>query len=287
MTLSELLKLTRQHFWDLDFEEVEVNYLNESLPLEPNLYSFETIWRNLGTKYYLPTSPEFALKAHLAKNNKDCFSISHCFRDLENSGPQHSPEFLMLEWYEVDKTLEDIRNSTERYIKKLIPDLEFTSLILPQNLPNNEPDFNQFFLNEVEPTLPRDGAVFISGYPSFLSPLAERESGKVNNFSKHSERDQAREEPEGSEHLKNSFKSKRFELYINGIEIANACTENRDPEQIKSAFEQEKMYRQKNNLLTHPYSQKFIDNCATLPNCSGIGLGIERLLMIIEGKNNI
>lgn len=287
MTLSELLKFTRQHFWNLGFEEVEVNYLNESLPLEPNLYSFDTVWRNLGTKYYLPTSPEFALKSYLAHSKKDCFSISHCFRDLENSGPSHHPEFLMLEWYEVGKTLDDIRSSTEKYIKKLIPEITFTSLDLPQNLPNNEPDFNQFFLNEIEPTLPKDRAVFITGYPSFLSPLAERESGEVNNFLEHSERDQARAEPEGSEHRKNSFTSKRFELYVCGVEIANACTENRDPEQIKSAFLNEQKYREIKQLPSHPFSEKFITDSSLLPACSGIGLGLERLLMIINNQSQI
>lgn len=255
MTLSELLKLTRLHFWDLGFEEVEVKYLNESLPLEPNLYSFETIWRNLGTKYYLPTSPEFALKSHLAKYKKDCFAIGHCFRDLENSGPQHHPEFLMLEWYEVHKTLQDIRTSTEKYINKLLPELKFTSLSLSQNLPDNEPDFNQFFLNEIEPTLPKNGAIFITGYPSFLAPL--------------------------------SLPNKRFELYINGIEIANACEEKRDPEQIKSAFLAEQKYRQDKKLPSHPISEKFINDSQLLPPCSGIGLGLERLLMIINNRTQL
>lgn len=265
MTLSELLKFTRQHFWDLGFEEVEVNYLNESLPLEPNLYSFETIWRNLGTKYHLPTSPEFALKAYLAQHSQNCFAIGHCFRDLENSGPQHRPEFLMLEWYEVDKTLDDIRASTEKYIKKLIPTLKFTSLILPQNLPDNEPDFNQFFLNEIEPTLPKVGAVFVSGYPSFLSPLAEPVTVRSEV----------------------TPQSQRFELYINGIEVANACTENRNPEQIKSAFLNEHKHRENNHLPSHPFSEKFITNSSSLPPCSGIGLGLDRLLMLINKKNKL
>ncbi|MBI2465435.1 hypothetical protein HYV64_04810 [Candidatus Shapirobacteria bacterium] len=287
MTLSELLKFTRQYFWNLGFEEVEVNYLNESLPLEPNLYSFETVWRNLGTKYYLPTSPEFALKNYLANHKIDCFSISHCFRDLENSGPQHHPEFIMLEWYEVHKSLNDIRTSTEKYLKKLIPEITFTSLTLPQNLPDNEPDFNQFFLNKIEPTIPKEGAVFITGYPSFLSPLAIRESGEVYNFLEHSDRDQARAEPEGSEHLKNSYTSHRFELYINGIEIANACEENRDPEQIKSAFISEQNFRQKKSLPSHPFSEKFITDSSQLPPSSGIGLGLERLLMLINHSQKI
>lgn len=285
MTLSELLKFTRQHFWNKGFEEVEVNYLNESLPLEPNLYSFETIWRNLGTKYYLPTSPEFALKSHLAKNKTDCFAISHCFRDLENSGPQHHPEFIMLEWYEVEKTLDDIRSSTEKYIKKLIPEITFTTLVLPSSLPNNEPDFNQYFLNEVEPTLPKDRSVFITGYPSFLSPLASSvETSEATSFRSTDRRVDITRDASTSKVVASDV-SQRFELYINGIEIANACEENRDPEQIKSAFMAEQKYRAVNHLPTHPFSEKFINDCFLLPQCSGIGLGLERLLMIVNKQS--
>jgi elongation factor P--beta-lysine ligase len=66
MELHQLLKTTRQYFWQNNFDEVEINYLNKDLPLEPNLYAFETIWRNQQQKFYLPTSPEFSLKQHLA-----------------------------------------------------------------------------------------------------------------------------------------------------------------------------------------------------------------------------
>jgi lysyl-tRNA synthetase class 2 len=255
MTLSELLKSTRHFFWNLNFEEVEVSYLNESLPLEPNLYSFETIWRSHGRKFYLPTSPELALKSHLATHPSDCFSISHCFRDLENSGPHHRPEFLMLEWYQVNKTLSDIKSTTEKYLHHLLPNLTFTNLTLPTNLPDNEPDFNQFFLNNVEPSLPPDQAVFITGYPAFLSPLA--------------------------------VANQRFELYINGIEIANACEENLNAEQIKSAFLNEESHRHQLQLPSHPYSQKFIDDISSLPQSAGIGLGLERLLMIINHQKSL
>nr|MBP9818001.1 hypothetical protein [Candidatus Shapirobacteria bacterium] len=184
METSELLKLTREHFWSQNFVEVEPTYLNKSLPLEPNLYSFKT------GDYFLPTSPEILLKDYLAKNKTNCFSISHCFRNLESTGPQHKPEFLMLEYYLVNQNLSELEESLKKFISIFLP-LKFEILNLPTNLPANEPDFNQFFLNEIEPTLPKDSAVFISGYPAFLSPLAMRESGEVNNFLEHSERDQA------------------------------------------------------------------------------------------------
>lgn len=246
MSLTDLLKTTRQYFWSLGFDEVDIPYLNSSLPLEPNIYSFGTTQSQSPAKFYLPTSPEFALKSHLATSKTNCFAISHCFRDLEDEGPTHTFEFLMLEWYEVNKTYQNLMLSVKNYLKNFIK-LDYSNFELPSNLSNNEPDFNQYFLNEVEPKLP-NGGVFVTGYPAFLSPLAKP--------------------------------SERFELYINRIEIANGCTENRDPISIKTAFEQEKNYRLTNNLPLHPYSEKFITECASLPPCAGVGLGLNRLLLL-------
>jgi len=249
MTQSELLKSIREYFWKLKFTEVEIPYLNSLLPLEPNLYTFKTTWTHQNKDFFLPTSPEFALKKFLAVNHQDCFAVSHCFRDLENEGPDHTPEFLMLEWYEVNKNLDDLIISTKKFIKKYL-DIEFSTLSLPKNLPDNEPDFNQYFLNKIEPSLPRNGGVFITGYPAFLSPLAKT--------------------------------GQRFELYINGIEIANACTENTDPKSILNSFEKEKQYRLKHNLPLHPFDPKFATNSAKISLTSGIGLGIDRFLKIIN-----
>ena len=249
MTQSELLKFIRLYFWKLNFTEVETPYLNPSLPLEPNLYTFKTSWTHKNQDFYLPASPEFALKKYLAQNLENCFAISHCFRDLEDEGPDHSPEFLMLEWYEINKNLQDLMHSTENFIKNFL-NIEFITLALPQNLPDNEPDFNQYFLNEIENKLPKDKAVFITGYPAFLSPLA-----KANE---------------------------RFELYINGIEIANACTENNDSNSIIKSFEQEKNFRLNKKLPLHPFDISFASNSAKIPLTSGIGLGVNRFLKIIN-----
>lgn len=282
MNLSDLLKSTRQYFWVNGFDEVEIPYLNSSLPLEPNLYSFSTIWMHSQAKFYLPTSPEMALKKSLAETKKNCFAVSHCFRDLETEGPLHTKEFLMLEWYEVGKNYLDLMTSVKKYISQFI-DIKFSNVVLPKDLPNNEPDFNQYFLNKIEPTLPRRSGVFIIGYPVFLSPLAASDEKSVFFRAQSSEA-----HADGREHDKKNVSSRvaqRFELYINGIEIANGCTENRNSEQIRAAFDTENKYRLAHHLPTHPISQDFISNCSKIPPCAGVGLGLERLLGIIRNDH--
>ncbi len=255
MTQSDLLKAIRKYFWRQNFTEIEVPYLNPALPLETNIYAFKTTWTHHHQDYYLPTSPEFALKKFLAENKKSqrdplagCFSISHCFRDLEDQGPDHSPEFLMLEWYEIGKTYQDLMLSTQSFINHFLK-IKFTHFSLPPDLPDNEADFNQYFLNKIEPSLPRNGGVFITGYPAFLSPLA-----KAN---------------------------KRFELYINGIEIANGCTENTNSKSILAFFNQEKEYRLINKLPLHPIDINFAQDSSKLGLVSGIGFGIDRFLKLL------
>ena len=250
MEINQILKSIRQYFWGKDFTEVEIPYLNKSLPLEPNLYSFKTKWQHKNKDYYLPTSPEFALKKYISEHNSNCFAISHCFRDLEDSNETHTPEFLMLEWYEINKNLNDLTKSTQNFVKLFLPNLKFVKYKIAKTDFDNEPDFNQYFLNEIEPNLPHDCGVFITGYPAFLSPLATP--------------------------------NQRFELYINGIEIANGCEENRDPDSIAQSFEAEQQYRLQNNLPTHPISTEFVKLCKALPPSSGIGVGIDRLLRIIN-----
>jgi len=282
MTQSDLLKAIRKYFWRQNFTEIEVPYLNSSLPLEANIYSFKTTWAHRHQDFYLPTSPEFALKKHLAKNKSNCFSISHCFRDLEDEGPGHTPEFLMLEWYEIGKNYQDLILSTKKFINQFLK-IEFTNFVLPQNLPQNEADFNQYFLNEIEPNLPRSGGVFITGYPDFLSPLAKNNFDVANeaNGAQRSEVISRKESSTGHSFANQNLISQRFELYINGIEIANGCTENTDSKSILKSFNKEKESRLKKQLPFHPIDTSFAKDCSKLCLVSGIGLGIDRLLKLL------
>ena len=91
-----------------------------------------------------------------------------------------------------------------------------------------------------------------------------------------------KESSTGNSFVNQNMVADRFELYINGIEIANGCTENTDSKSILISFNQEKDYRIKNNLPLHPIDTSFATNSAKLNLVSGIGLGIDRFLKIIN-----
>lgn len=252
-SLSNIINKSRQYFSKQGFDEVVTPILNRSLPLEQNIYSFKVTKPGSKDKYYLPTSPEFALKKHLATHQNNCFSISPCFRNLESLSPHHLPEFHMIEWYEVGKNYQDIMFSVQKYVSKLL-NLKFLNYVLPSDLPDNEPDFNQYFLNEIEPNLPM-GGVFVTGYPSFLAPMAKP--------------------------------GERFELYIDQVEIANGNSESLDSKSILHAFRHEQEHRLATNLPTHPIDMDFVEAIAKIPPCAGVGLGLDRLVMILNHSHSI
>lgn len=286
-TRQLLLKLTRQYFWDRNFVEVDCPILYSALPLEPNIYSLSTIWRYQSKYLYLATSPETTLKQVLVTQKANCFSIAKSFRDLEASGPTHQPEFTMLEWYETGSDYHQLMDSVENFITNLAkslkkwPSLSYQgqtfSLKTPwprlslsdlfsdfagSPLPDNEPDLNQIFLNQIEPNLPTNTPLFITDFPSFMSPLA-------------------------APHPQNPLLAQRFELYFGSIELCNGCTENTNSQLILSHFQQESASRQSQRLPSHPASLDFAHTSSQLPPSAGVGLGFERLLMLLTNSGSI
>jgi lysyl-tRNA synthetase class 2 len=289
---EQVIQKSRDFFLEKKFHEVFAPVLLSSLPLEPNIYSLRTIWQYNQNNLYLATSPESTLKKLLSQGIGNCFSISSCFRDLEANGPTHHPEFLMLEWYEIGKNYITLMDSVENYIininerlgnknnkrtnkiltyqKRSIdltppwPKITLKKLFASsgyKNLPDNEPDLNQIFLNHIEPHLPQNQPLFITDFPAFMSPLAQPN--------------------------KNNQTSQRFELYLAGMELANGCTENTDPLLIKNHFNQQQQYRQQHQIASHSIDTDFIKNSAHLPPCAGVGLGLDRLTMIFADTTNI
>ncbi len=261
---------------------------NTSLPLEPNIYAFK-----MGD-YYLPTSPEATLKKAIAEGIGNCFAIGLVFRDMEGISPIHKPEFLMLEWYREDADYKKIMEECRELVLFLnqprkgrpyeakwqvfsLEDLfnKYAKLDLAEIIDDNkmlkiakesryntdnvtwEQIFNQIFLNEIEPHLPKE-PFFLTDYPAKISPLCAKRKDKP-------------------------YFAQRFELYINGIEIANGNTENTDSVEVLNSMKQEEKYRKIKGLICPPIDMEFIEALKKMhgKKYAGIGLGIERLGMVL------
>jgi len=313
---EKTVQLIRQFFLNQNFHEIETPTLLPSLPLEPNLYPLKTTWVHKNKDFFFVTSPESSLKKLISQGVGNCFSIQKVIRDLEDIGPTHNLEFSMLEWYEVGKNYQDLAITTQNIILYLhrgvqkylgirvsnilkyqdaLIDLsppwysytleelfqKFANIDLNKNLTFSsikktagkigyntkdvfswEPLYTQIFINEIESKLPQDKPVIIYDYPTQMSPLCKP----------------CKNNP--------SFRQ-RFEFYIGGMEIGNAYTENTNSKDLLIQTKKELKFRQKNNLPIHPYDLDFIESCAKLPECAGIGLGIDRLAMLFSNTTNI
>ena len=123
--------------------------------------------------------------------------------------------------------------------------------------------FHRIFLSHVEPRLPRERPLFLMDYPQKIPTLARRKKGTIY--------------------------SERWELYISGIEIANCYTEETDPHRIGSIVRAEAIRKERNCQVPHTVdyelSQCFGDR--RIPECSGVALGLDRLLMVLMEANSL
>lgn len=298
LVMEKILVSIRDFFSARGFHEVQIPIFNASLPLEPNIYAFKV------GKYFLPTSPEATLKKAIGKGIGNCFAIGHTFRDMEGTSPIHRPEFLMLEWYREDADYRKIMDDCKELIMFLnqprkgspckanlsgkwkyfsmsdlfrkYAELNLAEIVEDKGLAIKVKDkgyeikdktweqiFNQIFLNEIEPNFPKS-PFFVIDYPARMSPLCAKRKDKP-------------------------YLAERFELYIDGIEIANGNTENTDADEVFSNMKKEEKYRKKAGILSPPIDMEFISALRIMQKKSyaGIGLGVERLAMLLTGIENI
>lgn len=291
---EQIMKKIRLFFEEKGFHEVMCPVLNHALPLEPNIYAFQV------GNYFLTTSPEACLKKAIATGLGNCYSHGKSFRNVEKRSLKHSPEFLMLEWYRENANYKKILNEVKELIRFLSVGDDF--YIVPRAWPvlsmidlfkkhakinlqdliddkkmveaaakkgyqtqnaTWEQLFNQIFLNEIEPNIGNDPC-FIVDFPSKISPLC---APKKDN-------------PDFAE---------RFELYIGKMELANGNTENTDADAVRKYFLAEKEWREENKISAPPIDEEFLEALNVMKNkiYAGVGLGIDRLVMLFAGCDNI
>ena len=238
---------------------------------------------------YLHTSPEFAMKRVLADYQMPIYQICQVFRDYEQ-GHKHNLEFTMLEWYRPNFTLGELIDELSellsvvfgrylpfkryRYVQSFVDKIgihpfkvsvsDLKSCAIKHNIHLNMGDDKQgwldlLFSHLIEPDLGKDLPTLIIDYPPQTASLAK-----------------IQKDDDG--HLV----AKRFELYIDGVEIANAYDELTHAQELLKRFHDDNHRRQALGLPIMPIDNNLIHACHHLPNCSGIALGIDRLFMVRE-----
>ena len=298
-----LLKAVRHYFDSNGVMEVETPMLSSAATVDVYINSFSTEYKPIGgdslKTLYLHTSPEFPMKRLLAAGSGDIYSLGRVFRNGE-AGGRHNPEFTMLEWYrvgmdqqrlmdDVSALLSSICNFSEVrrcsygeiFQEKLnvnpytIPDEELDQLVQQRIDPgltglDRNDCLDLLFSKFIEPELgaQKDSkleGVFIYDYPASMSALARL-----------------------STNAKGEKVSSRFELFINGTELANGYHELLDGEEQQKRFESEQDKRSERGFDRYPYDQRMVNSLKHgMPDCAGVALGIDRLLMLVLGADTI
>ncbi|MHA3982727.1 EF-P lysine aminoacylase EpmA [Acinetobacter venetianus] len=289
----------RQFFAERGVLEVETPILSQAGVTDVHLASVQVqrhIYGKLNTQY-LQTSPEFPMKRLLASGSGAIYQICKVFRDDEH-GRKHNSEFTMLEWYRPALDLKGLMHETADLLELCLSHrfgevrpyllsykhafqdrLEINPLQasleqlkgvanrvgLNLDLGDDRLAYmDLLFSHFVEPSLGFDGPVFLTDFPPEMASLAK-----------------VKQDEDGE------LVAARFEVYIEGLELANAYDELLDADVLAARFEADNTERLKQGLSTIPTDQNLLAALPNMPECSGIALGIDRLLMVSMNKMKI
>jgi lysyl-tRNA synthetase class 2 len=305
----KLINLIRKFFTDQGFFELETPLLVPSPGMEVHLHSFTAKYvRHDGTEEFLhlPTSPEFAIKKALGSGFEKVFEIARVFRNNGELGPQHHPEFNMLEWYRPG-TYTDIMDDVESLLHYLHmrfdPELDDSGYswstvkrtsIQSCFLKHADIDLKRGIrdqtywsstaakaLGEVVPEDDRFEDIFFRLWLKLVEPqLGLLQPEIVFAYPATMAALSKLKAPE-------NFWAERFELYIKGIEIGNAFSELTDPEEQFRRFESANKERKVLGYPPHPIDHDLIDAIGKMPPTGGIAIGVERLLMVLANVSDI
>ena len=284
-TRATVTGAVRAFFRGRGFLEVETPLLVPSPGVEVHLRPFRVPCP--GGDRWLNTSPEYHMKRLLAAGSGPVFQIARAFRAGEH-GDRHNPEFSILEWYRpgtdhlgmlddtcallravavaVDapaplqwqgRTVDLARPPEVLTVAEALSrwaGVEFGDLQGPDRLER----FSLLLTEEVEPHLGRDRVTALTDYPADMASLA-------------------RLSPD------DPTVAHRLEVYVAGLELANAFAELTDPAEQRSRMEVEAAERARQGLPALPLDERFLAALDTLPEAGGIALGLDRLVMLLAG----
>ncbi len=310
----------RRFFAERGFAEVETPALQVSPGLEPHLVAFETElhepFRDGGrTRRYLHTSPELAMKKLLAAGVPRLYQLARCFRDGERSATHH-PEFTMLEWYRADADYRTLMADCEALLRACLAAVPAELLVRGERRCDACAEWEYLTVAEA---FRRDAGIdLLATAPVAEAPdagLLRQEAGRIGVFTNPADTWEdvffrifldrieaglgigaptvlydypasmaalSRIKP-GDNRL-----AERFELYACGLELANAFSELTDAAEQRRRFEADIDKRRGLVGSAYPIDEDFLAALDHgLPDCAGIALGLDRLVMLATGAARI
>jgi elongation factor P--(R)-beta-lysine ligase len=298
------IRAIREFFYARNYLETDTPILSPSLIPESSIEAFATVFDppfGEPLELFMVPSPEIWMKRLIGRGSGDIFQISPCFRNCESVGRIHNPEFTMLEWYTMGHGYRDslevaeelfgalassfpdhpesleppflrmgMAEAFERYAGVDLAGVQDPAAIEAEARrlglrssgdPSWEESFNQIFVAFVEPSLPRGKPVALLDYPRQVRCLARDIPGTPWN--------------------------ERWELYVNGIELANCFTEETDGDKVRAYFALETEAKKKARIpvvVDPSYPDIFGPE---YPRCSGVAMGVDRLFMAFLGRTSM
>ncbi len=284
---AALLAAIRLFFGERGFLEVDTPLRQPVILPESNIIPLDSEGQ------YLQTSPELCMKRLLAAGCEKIFQICPCFRKGER-GRLHLEEFTMLEWYRTEadycRLMDDCEQLFRHIVRNLAGQLEevgapqgavvdacvlqgpwphltveqafghFSPIPLEKALA--EDCFEEMLVGFVEPHLGQESPVFLQDYPVEMASLARVMVGKP-------------------------ARAERFELYWQGIELANGFSELTDTNEQRARFLRERRLIAQSGRLPSGMPERFLSDLGRLSSAAGIALGVDRLLMLLLGRKGI
>ncbi|SUU34464.1 lysyl-tRNA synthetase [Actinobacillus seminis] len=293
---AKIISDIRRFFTDRGLLEVETPVLSEFGVTDVHLSTFSTDFiapHNVQSKrLWLSTSPEYHMKRLLAAGSGAIFQLCHVFRN-EEAGRKHNPEFTMLEWYrphfdmyrlinEVDDLLQQILDcepaeslsyqfAFQEYVgldplsasKAELAGKAKEHRLMDADQQDRDTLLQFLFSSVVETQIGKERPVAIYHFPATQAALAQLSS-------------------------EDHRVAERFEFYYKGIELANGFHELTDSNEQRIRFEQDNRLREKMGLPQRAIDYRFLAALhAGVPNCSGVALGVDRLIMLALSEESI
>ena len=297
---SKIYRTIRRFFDDRGVAEVTTPVLGASGVSDLHIQSLSLV--DDGQSWFLQSSPEYSMKRLLASGSGSIYQICPAFRAGE-LGSKHNTEFSMLEWYRVGYSLEELVAEVATLLQQTLDvsqvqtsEFRFTTyrelftsrfdvtphdagietlrgLIFAENLTADNIDnidddatrnecLDLLFASCIEPGL--DEPTFVLEFPAGQAALAKIAANDQYDVV-----------------------ARRFELYWQGMELANGYDELTDPAELRQRFEKNNAQRVARGLIEMAPDKKLLASMSELPDCAGVAIGLDRLVMLLCGKTSI